>query len=116
MEATMQVRLAEALLRRKELQEKVDQLRSIKDKDLFEVRARRQNVTENVDDVVAQVPLLSSAEVTHAFDWHAKRLRMIDALIQQANWTTEISVDETVMTDYEAPALKRDSSSAKLSQ
>jgi hypothetical protein len=34
----MEIKLAEALLRRKELQGKVDQLKSIKDRDIFEVK------------------------------------------------------------------------------
>ena len=49
----MEVKLAEALLRRKELQQKVDVLQQIKDKDLFEVKARRQAVAEGIDEVVA---------------------------------------------------------------
>ena len=96
----MKVKLAEALLRRKELQEKVDQLRQINQKELFEVKATRRNVTENVDDIIAQVPRISINQVTEAFDWHARRLRMVDAVIQQANWNTEIDVDATVMDDY----------------
>lgn len=96
----MKIKLAEALLRRKELQEKVDQLRQIDQKELFEVRAKRTNVTDSVDDLVAQVPKLSINQVTAAFDWHARRLRLVDAVIQQANWNTEIDVDQTCMDDY----------------
>lgn len=96
----MKIKLAEALLRRKELQEKVDQLRQIDQKELFEVRAKRTNVTDSVDDLVAQVPKISINQVTAAFDWHARRLRKVDAAIQQANWNTEIDVDETAMDDY----------------
>ena len=94
------IKLAEALLRRKELQNKVDQLKAINHQELYEVKAQRKNVTENLDDIVAQVPKLSINQVTAAYDWHARRLRMVDAMIQQANWTTEIEVDETVMDDY----------------
>lgn len=103
----MPIKLAEALLRRKELQAKVDQLKTIKDKDLFEVKGRRTKVTDEVDDLVLQVPLLSQAEVLGAYDWHAKQLRLVDAAIQQANWTTELDVAATVMEDYKAPALER---------
>lgn len=99
----MKVRLAEALLRRKELQEKVDQLRPINKEGLFETRIRRQNVTENVDDVAATVPKISMQQVAHAFDWHAKQLRRVDAAIQQANWNTELDVDQEVMADYVDP-------------
>ncbi|MCK5601841.1 hypothetical protein KAR91_08235 [Candidatus Pacearchaeota archaeon] len=96
----MEVKLAEALLRRKELQQKVDVLQQIKDKDLFEVKARRQAVAEGIDEVVAQVPKLKAGQVTREFDWHARQLRLIDAAIQQANWTTGIDIEDTVMEDY----------------
>lgn len=103
----MEVKLAEALLRRKELQAKVDQLKTIKDKDLFEVKGKRQKVTEDVDDVILQVPLLSAQQVTQEYDWHARQLRLVDAAIQQANWTVSITVPDDTMADYKAPELTR---------
>ena len=102
----MKIKLAEALLRRKELQEKVDVLRKINLDNLFEIRVQRKQVTEGVDDVVAKVPKISMNQVTHAFDWHAKQLRFIDAAIQQANWNTEIDVDQVTMGDYTDPYVK----------
>ncbi len=94
------VKLAEALLRRKELQGKVDVLSKIKDKDLFEVKASRKNVADGIDDIVAQVPKLTASQVTAEYDWHARQLRLVDAAIQQANWTVDIEVDGSVMSDY----------------
>jgi hypothetical protein len=96
----MEIKLAEALLRRKELQGKVDVLKNIQDKALFEVKAQRRQVTESLDDIVAQVPKLTASQVTKEYDWHARQLRLIDAAIQQANWTTSIEVDATTMKDY----------------
>jgi hypothetical protein len=96
----MKVKLAEALLRRKELQLKVDVLQQIKGSDLFEVKAKRVNVTESLDDITAQVPKLTAGQVTRELDWHARQLRLVDAAIQQANWTTEISIEEATMADY----------------
>jgi len=96
----MKVKLAEALLRRKELQQKVDVLKHIKDADLFEVKARRQAVAEGIDDLVAQVPVLRAGQVTREFDWHARQLRLVDAAIQQANWTSDVDVKSSVMDDY----------------
>ena len=96
----MKIKLAEALLRRKELQQKVDVLRTIKDKDLFEVKAQRRQVTESLDDIIAEVPKLTASQVTAEYDWHARQLRLVDAAIQQANWTTEIEVGDSVMADY----------------
>jgi hypothetical protein len=98
----MKVKLAEALLRRKELQGKVDMLKHIQDKNLFEVKAQRRQVTESLDDIIAQVPKLTASQVTAEYDWHARQLRLVDAAIQQANWTCEVEVDQTVMSDYKA--------------
>ena len=103
----MKLKLAEALLRRKELNAKVQQLSAIKDKDLYEVKGKRQRVADDVDDILLQVPLLSAKQVTQEYDHYARQLRLIDAAIQQANWTVEIEVEGVVMADYEAPELVR---------
>jgi len=97
----MDVKLAEALLRRKELQEKVDQIRRVKEADIFETVMQRRQVSETVDDIMAKVPKLTLAEVTAEYDYYAKQLRLVDAAIQHANWTTEIQVGDTVMRDFE---------------
>ena len=94
------MKLAEALLRRKELQEKVARIGAIKDKDLFEVKGERVKVTDEIVDIVLLVPKLTLAEVTQEYDHYAKRLRLLDAAIQQANWTTEIDVDACVNQDF----------------
>jgi ABC-type metal ion transport system substrate-binding protein len=106
MSGKTKVKLAEALLRRKELQEKVNMLRVIKEQDLFETKTARKPAHEGLDDIIAKVPKLSVNEVTHAFDWHARQLREVDACIQQANWVTEVEVNEAVMGDYVAPKQK----------
>ena len=97
------IKLAEALLRRKELQNKVAQLGPIKDTALVQVKTRRQPAGEGVDDVIAQVPVIGAQTLTHAFDWHAKQLRLIDAVIQRANWETDVEVQDSAMADYETP-------------
>lgn len=94
------MKLADALLRRKELQQKVDQLRAIKDKDIFEFRFERKQVNESLDDIRAQVPVLEAKQVTAEYDYYANKLRLIDAAIQQLNWTTDIAVDDKVWVDY----------------
>jgi hypothetical protein len=99
----MQIKLAEALLRRKELNEKVAQLKTINVNGLFEVKASRKNVTENIDDVIVKVPKITMAQVAAAYDWYAKQLRLVDAAIQQANWITEIEVGADVMKDFVEP-------------
>ena len=94
------IKLAEALLRRKELQGKVDTLKQIKDKDIFEVKYQRKAVNDTIDDIVAQVPKLTASQVTAEFDFYARQLRLVDAAIQQANWTVEVEVGDTVLGDF----------------
>lgn len=99
----MEIKLAEALLRRKELAGKVQQLAAIKQADIFTLKTTRKPAHEGIDDIVAQVPKLTASQVTAEFDWHARQLRLVDAAIQQANWTTLIAVDQSVMSDYSQP-------------
>ena len=107
----MKIKLATALLRRKELNNKLATMLSpLKDEGikqrLFEVKATRRKVTDEVDDILLQVPKLSMEQVTAAYDWCSKNLRLVDAAIQQANWTTEIDVDASVMEDFVDPYMK----------
>lgn len=92
------VKLAEALLRRKELNERLARIGHVKQQDVFDVKVKRMNVTESVDDVTAAVPKLAYAEVDAEYNYYAKQLRLVDAAIQQANWTTDIDVGDC-MTD-----------------
>lgn len=97
----MEVSLAEALLRRKELQGKVEVLKKFKETQVYyEVRGQRVKVTEGLEDINANYPKLEASQVTAEFDWHARQLRLIDAAIQQANWTTKINVEESTMGDF----------------
>lgn len=99
----MNIKLAEALLRRKELAGKVELLKKFKDNQLYyEIRAQRVKITEGIENVDANYPKLDASQVTAEFDWHARQLRLIDAAIQQANWTSEVTVDSTVMEDFKA--------------
>lgn len=99
----MKLTLAEALLRRKELQERVALLKTVDQKALYEVKAVRKQLTDSIDDVIAQVPKLTAAQVTHEHDWHARQLRQIDAVIQKANWETQVEVGDLVMGEYQPP-------------
>lgn len=94
------MKLAEALLRRKELQDKVNQIDFVKRQDLFETKVKRSRVTENIDDIVGTVPKLELNQVSKEYDHYAKQLRLIDAAIQQMNWTTDIVVNDSVWADY----------------
>jgi len=97
----MKIKLAEALLRRKELQEKVEQLKPIKDNQvIYQIRAQRIKVTDGLEDLHADYPKLDLSQVTAEYDFYARALRLIDAAIQQANWTCDIDTDEKTMGDY----------------
>lgn len=98
-----QVKLATALLRRKELAGKVALLTQIKTANIYEISTTRKSVHEGIDDVIAKVPKLTAGQVTHEHDWHARQLRLIDAAIQQANWTVDVDVPSESMGDYVAP-------------
>jgi len=95
------LKLADALLRRKELSQKVDQIRQVKTTALFEVKIQRRQINETVDDITAQIPKCSLSQVTREYDYYANKLRLIDAAIQQLNWTTDIEVEPMVWKDYE---------------
>jgi hypothetical protein len=100
----MDIKLAEALLRRKELAEKLSILRHLKDNQMFyEVRGQRVKVTEGIEDLNMNIPKLTASQVTAEYDFVAKQMRLVDALIQQANWTTVLQVDPMVMEAYQAP-------------
>lgn len=97
------MKLAEALLRRKELEAKVKQLSVIKVDQIFQLVVQRKNVTDSVDDITAKVPKLTASQVTAEYDFYARQLRLVDAAIQQANWTTDLAIaDGDVMKDYVA--------------
>jgi len=105
---TTTVKLAEALLRRKELTGKVEQIKEVKNKDLYEIKTRRQSVADGIDDLIAQVPKISLSQVTAEYDFYARQLRLVDAAIQQANWTCEVPLQDTVMMDFrDAEAAKK---------
>lgn len=94
-------KLAECLLRRKELQEKLDRMNTINNRDLFDIKIARKKVTDNVDDITATVPKMSYSQFEAEYRFYARQLRLIDAAIQQANWTTEVKATEGCFDDYE---------------
>ena len=92
------MKIAEALLLRKQLMQKVEQLKPLRmqgDQGLFEIQTTRTNVSENTDEVKFQVPKVTLADVTAQFDHYATELRKLDAAIQEANWKFEVGYKET---------------------
>lgn len=97
----IKIKLAEALLRRKELQQKVEILSKIKENQLvYEIRGQRVKVTDGLEELNANYPKLTVAQVTEEYDFYARQLRLIDAKIQQANWTSELDVEESTVSSY----------------
>ena len=96
----MEIKLAEALLRRKELNAKVEQLARIKDNELFyQLRHQRVKVTDGLDDLSADIPKLEANQVTAEYDYYARQLRILDGKIQHTNWTAVIDCADC-MKDY----------------
>jgi len=93
--------LAQCLLRRKELQEKLQGISNIKSQDIFEVRVVRKKAHEGIDDVTATIPKLEFNQVTAEYNYTASQLRQIDAIIQRMNWTVEIKDADTLFVNYE---------------
>ena len=81
------MKIAQALLLRKQLEKKVGQLEPIKnmgDQGLFETKVKRMNVGSDIDEVSIQVPKMTLAEITSEYDKYASALRKIDASIQKS--------------------------------
>lgn len=88
------MKLAEALLYRKNLEGKVTQLKGVHDfgeKGLLEMKIERVKVSEDVDEARIRVPRITMADVTAEFDHYAEELRKCDTAIQEANWKTEVT-------------------------
>lgn len=91
------MKLAEGLLLRKQLQEKVAQLaplRNVGVNGVFDQQVVRKNVTDNVDELTITTPRITVADITATYDHYAGELRKIDAAIQQANWQCDLSYKE----------------------
>jgi len=92
------MKIAEALLLRKQLAQKVEQLAPLKtagDNGVFEEKVERMNVSDTVDEVKLTIPKVELKEITKEYDHYAGELRKIDAAIQQANWKYEVEYTET---------------------
>jgi len=97
------MKLAEALLRRKELQDRLARMKTVDNKEIYEVRIKRVSVAESTDEVTAAVPKITYATFQAEYNHNARALRLIDAAIQQANWTTDIAVSDMVIQDWTPP-------------
>lgn len=87
------MKIAQALLLRKQLEAKVKQLEPIKqlgENGLFEIKTSRRNVSVDTDEVSFQIPKVTLSEVTKEYDRFASALRKLDAAVQKANWEFDL--------------------------
>jgi len=97
------MKIAQALLLRKQLEAKVRQLEPLKvqgDNGVFDISVERVKISDEIEEARIRTPKISMSELTKAYDHYATELRKIDASIQQANWQydveyTEVSPPET---------------------
>lgn len=91
------MKLAEALLLRKQLEAKVKHLEPVKqmgEQGLFEIKTQRAKVSEEIDEVRFQIPKITLKDATKEYDTHASALRKLDAAIQKANWEFDVDFTE----------------------
>lgn len=104
------MKIAQALLLRKQLEQKVEQLKPIKqigDNGLFEIKTQRKHITENTDEVTFQIPKITLSEVTKEFDKYATALRKLDAAVQKANWQYDLDFTDAD-NPLEAPKAEKE--------
>lgn len=92
------MKIAQALLLRKQLEAKVKQLEPVKqagDQGMFEMHTKRSKISEEIDEVKFQVPKITLAEVTKEYDKYATALRKLDASIQKANWEFDVDFKDS---------------------
>ena len=88
------MKIAEALVLRKHLEQKVEQLRPLKmagEGGAFELQTKRVKVSDEFDELSIQVPKLELKDLTKEYDLYSKALRELDTAVQQANWTAEVA-------------------------
>lgn len=91
------MKIAEALLLRKQLEAKVKQLEPLKmqgESGVYEFKTERRHVGENVDEVKMQIPKISLESITKEYDRYATELRKLDTAIQKANWAYDVDYSE----------------------
>ena len=94
------VSIASALLRRKELSGLVGSIENFKKSVQHKPNISRGNVNADIDNVVITVAKVTREDIVAQLNFFSSQLRAIDGVIQNANWTTTVIVDEIVMKDY----------------
>lgn len=91
------MKIAEALLLRKQLEAKVRQLEPLKmqgENGVYKFEVERVKISDEVDEARVKVPRVELADITKEYDHYASELRKLDASIQEANWKYDVSYKE----------------------
>lgn len=91
------MKISEALLLRKQLEKKVQQLEPLKlegEKGIFETKVDRIKINEEIDEARLKISKINISELTAEYDKYASALRKLDASIQKANWSFDVDFKE----------------------
>lgn len=103
------MKVAEALVLRKHLEAKVEQLKPLYmngEKGMFEIKTERRAVNEQVDEVTMTIPKVTMADITAEYDKYSKALRILDTRIQEANWKNDVDFSEAEFLPDAKPSKK----------
>lgn len=87
------MKIAQALLLRKQLEAKVKQLEPLRmngDNGVFDMKVERVKVSEEIDEARMQIPKVTVDDITKSYDKYSSALRKLDAAIQEANWKFDL--------------------------
>lgn len=87
------MKIAQALLLRKQLEAKVKQLEPLKingEQGVYETKVERVKISEEIDEARMTIPRITLKEITSEYDKYATALRKLDAAVQKANWEFDI--------------------------
>lgn len=91
------MKIAEALLYRKQCEAKVQQLTGIKqfgETGALELKVQRIKINDEIEEAKLTIPRVTMEEVTREYDFWAGELRKVDAAIQEANWKYTVNFME----------------------
>ena len=90
-----EMKVAEALLLRKNYEQKLSRLEIFKDAELYEVKTSRKQIKEGeIEEITTKAPRLSLKEVMEEYNNLSKRIRQLDASIQKANWDNSVELPD----------------------
>jgi hypothetical protein len=93
----LKMKIAEALLLRKQLEAKVKQLEPLKlqgETGVYKTEVTRSKVNDNYDEIIARVARVELKDITSEYDHYATELRKLDTSIQKANWAFDVDYVE----------------------